>query len=555
MSTGATGVPGGRFGWVKRLALLSLSLLTSCALPGTGDKAPSEAPAPGGQIAVAITEPDSIDPSRASNRAALSVLKVLCDTLVAADPTSGALRPGLAESWTVAPDAKSVTIKLKKGAKFHNGRPLVAQDVVNSMSRFVSTTSGSPHFFLFDKVVGYADVRQQKTELLAGVKAVDESTVQVDLSVPFAEFPAVLAHPAAGAVIPKEEVERSAEAFAKKPLCTGPYTLLEPYEKGKPIKMIRSGERSHSIEGSPRGGAGFVNRITFSLVADGAAAFDLLGKGQVQVADVPIPKLEAARTSRMVLKKGTTGHVAYIGFPVSKAPFDNVELRRALALDIDRDSIVQGLLAGTRKPSLGFLPTAAGPLADEGCPTYIKPRSDPTAARKAMSASGLDPASVKPTVHLNASGGHERWLQPVIDRWGRDLAVTATMKADEWKTYLDTLVDPGATGPFRLAWAVRYPSAEALLDPLFAPGSPDNFTRYASPAFQDLLAKARATAQDAPRQDLYRQALKTICSDMPLIPMWFGQSHIAFAPALADDSMDVDIYGDPVLRELGYPAR
>lgn len=501
---------------------------------------------------MAITEPNSLDPSRASNVSAMLVMKVLCDTLVSFDPRTGALVPGLAQSWTVAPDAKSVTLKLRD-AKFHNGRKLVAQDVVYSISRFVHPKTGSPEFFFFDRVAGYADVRQEKTDTLGGVKAIDESTVQVEMSEPFAEMPAVLSHPAAGAVVPKEEVDKGADAFALRPSCTGPYTPAEPYVKGQKLTLIRSGERDHEIEGVARGGAGFANKVEFRIVADAGAGLDLLKKSEVEVAEVPISRLDEARSSKAKVVSGTNGHLAYIGFPVTKPPFDNTSVRRALALDVDRTHIIDDLLAGTRGIPRGFLPPAAGKLSRTSCSDGVKPRSDVKAAKAAFTSSGVDPAGVKPTVYLNSSGGHERWLQPVIDRWGQDFGVTATMKAEEWKTYLDHLVDPGVDGPFRLAWAVKYPSPEALLGPLFGPGSPDNFTRYAGTGFLDALTKARGTPADNARAELYVKALQGLCADMPIIPMWFGQSHHAFAPTLATP-LALDVFGDPILREIGFPA-
>lgn len=526
----------------------------ACAVSGKDDPKAKQV-SEGGTLAVAITAPDQIDPSRASNRSGVFVLKQICDTLVAFEPRTGELRPGIAESWTISADAKKISFKIREGVKFHNGRDLVAEDFVYSLSRFVHPKTGSPQYFFLRRIVGYQDVRAEKTATLTGVKATNARTLEIELSEPFAELPAVLSHPSAGAAIPKEEVDKSPEAFAAKPVCTGPYLVSLPWSAGQDINLLRFPDYHGTNIAFLRGGKGYASKIVLRNVPDDEAGYKLFEEKRVHISNVPVSRLVAARKAKHEVVGGANGHFAYLGLPVTKPPYDNVNLRKALANAIDRKAIVEDLLAGTREIPRSLLPRAAGVAAAGGtCPALLRPRADLNAARAALGASTIDPATVKPVIYFNSGGGHEKWIAKVIEQWGQALAITATAQPEPkaFKEHVDFLVEPGADGPFRLAWPVAFPSAEALYDPIFTTGSLDNFTRYTSPEFEEKLKKARSTVGDKERRLAYAEAGAILCRDVPVIPMWFGSNHVVYTSANGPSrSRALDIYGDPILRELG----
>ncbi|MEO7804349.1 MAG: ABC transporter substrate-binding protein, partial [Actinomycetota bacterium] len=423
-----------------------------------------------------------------------------------------------------------VVFKLRPGTKFHNGRELVAQDFVFSMSRFAHPKTGSTQHFFFDRVAGYAELRSGAAQTLSGVRAVDTKTLEVQLTKPFAEFPAIMAHAAAGTAIPQEEVAKDPAAFALKPVCTGQYLVAEPWVRGSQIKLsLTRGKES-------------IKTIIVQSVADAKTGYKLLEADLVQVADVPVGKLILARKVKGRLSTGANGLISYIGFPVTKPPYDNVELRKALTASTDRKGINRTLLAGSRLVPEGIFPPSSGFRAP--CAVFD--------AKKALAESAVDPSTLKPTVYFNQAGGHEKWLQRVTEDWKKQLGIEATLKPDEWKKYLDFLVQPGADGPFRLAWAVKYPSPEAIVDAVFEAGSPDNFMRYSSPSFEALVTQARATVDDKTRRALYEKAHEVLCNELPMIPMWFGQNNVAFGPGLTA-ARRLDAFGDPILGALRSP--
>lgn len=542
---------------VGRIAAATLLLSLTASACGRGQPPPRPAKTATEdssvfELRVAITEPGSIEPSKASTKAGLFIVKQICDSLIGFDPATGALRPAIAESWSLGPDAKKLTLNLRAGVRFHNGRELVAEDYVYSLSRLAHPQEGSPQHYLLEKVAGYPLVRTGRSSTLAGVKAPGPRRLEIELTEPYAEFPAVLSHPTMGAAVPKEEVDKSPEGFAAQPACTGPYMLQSPYGAGREIQLIRFDDYYAGNEAFSRDGAGYADRISLRIGPDDASAYERLDSNQVDVAPVPTSALPEARQVEGRVHSGPSGHLAYVGLPTKKAPYDNLNFRKSLALSVDRNQIINGLLARSRQLPAGFLPPTAGPVSGQSaCRETILPRASEARARGALNDSGIDPGGLTMNIYLNSGGGHERWLQEVLDGWKSSLGIDAMLKPSGWEPYLAFLAKPGADGPFRLAWSVRFPSPEALYAPLFSSGSLDNFTGYSSPQFDSLMARARRTVDDSERARLYGEAGQVLCREMPLIPMWFGLSHMAFGPGVtAPGSKYVDVFGDPVVREL-----
>jgi ABC-type transport system substrate-binding protein len=513
-----------------------------------------------GKIAIAALDPKTIDPTKVTEASGLLVVKQICQPLVEADPITGATRPGAAESWDVSEDAKKFTFHLRPGVKFHNGREVVAEDYIYSMSVFASNKEKDSRSFLLDRIAGYKDLRDGKATGLAGLKAPNPQTLEVETAEPFAELPAVLSHAAAGSAVPKEEVDKGAD-FAAKPVCTGPYMLAEPRQPGTNFRLVRFPDYVPEVSVFTRGGAGYADEIEFVIVPNMAEGYNRLLENVVIATPLSPDMLVKARRVRGRLESRSNGIFSYLGFPVTKKPFDNSLLRRALALSVDRTQIIEGLLAGSRAMPEGFLPESAGPAAkDAACPDTVKASSDLKEAKTALEVSKVVAADTHPKINYNdGAAGHESWLAMVADQWKSGLAIESTLAPtpdpEGLAKYLDFLV-AGADGPFRLAWPVEYPSPEALFGPVFLGDSLDNYTRYKSAEFDDLVKKARATVDDKARRALYIQASKILCKELPAVPMWFGESHYAFHSTSASaKEQRLDLFGFPILRELGTRRR
>ncbi|MEX0789467.1 MAG: ABC transporter substrate-binding protein, partial [Actinomycetota bacterium] len=316
------------------------------------------------------------------------------------------------------------------------------------------------------------------------------------------------------------------------------------------IELVRFEDYHGANEAFQDGGRGLAEVLSFRFVESEGAAYRLLAGGEVDLSPVPPEELAAARQGEDRVSSGPNGHVSYIGLPVKKPPFDNPNLRKALALSVDRTSIIGGLLGNSRQAPEGLLPVSAGPGGDVNCAEMDAESADTDAAEAALTQPGVT-APEEMNVYLNSGGGHEQWLETVVERWNSELGIRGVLKPAEWDPYIDFLGGTGADGPFRLAWSVNYPSPEALYAPLFSSSSLDNYSRYSSPEFDAAMNKARSTVGDAERAAAYAEAGAIACRDLPIIPVWFGLDHVAFADGLNTGGQSrLDIFGDPILREL-----
>ena len=536
------------------LAVVMLLLASACNLfPGDPDDEP-EPPDVGGALRVAVTNPGTIDPSRSTSYAAHMVLQNICEPLVTADPATGELMPGAAESWTISDDARTITFRLKGGVAFHDGTEVKASDYVFSISRFVHSKTGSSRRFWFDRVSGYAAVASGTATTISGVTAPDEMTLVIKAARPFADLPAVLSHPGAGSAIPKASAEGA--GFASRPGCTGPYQLMAPWDGKSDLRLVRANGYDGGNEAYSLGGRGFVDEIIFDVVGDLDEGYLLLDEGKVHVAEVPVTnRLVEAREVEGRVETGPSGTVSYIGFPTHKTPFGNANYRRALSAAIDRGRILTDMLADSRLAPEGMLPPSTGRASEESRCDLTRATPDIDAAKQSLADSKATAAEMKFDLHFNNEEDHSIWLTKVIEGWEEHLNVTASLKSKDLKSLLDDLTENKVVSPFRMQWVVEYPSPEAFLAPLFSSTSPDNFTRYRSEEFAAALSAARAERDDERRAALYADAADVLCQDAPIIVMWFGSRHIAFGEDVMSGSLTkVGSLGHPVLRELGLRA-
>lgn len=540
--------PSSRAGF--RLLALMLVVSTGCTLLGPGEEG-TVTPDIGGALTVAVSKPNSLDPSKGSNPAAVLILRQICLPLVEAHPLTGELLPGAAESWEIADGGKEVTFRLREGLEFHDGSLVEAEDYVYSLSRFVHRDTGSRFRFWLNRVPGYTAVSTGKSRTLSGVTAPDPETLVIRAVRPFADLPAVLSHPSAGSAVSKEHAGE--EGFGEQPVCTGPYEVEETQEDDGSVTLVRSETYEPISEAYSRGGRGYLDSIRFE-VASAEEGYQLLEEGEVDLTEVPVTdRFAEAQQTPGRLHSGPNGLVSYLGFPVKRGAFDNVVFRRALALAVDRRSVIEDLLASSRMMPEGFLPPTTGPAAERSkCSETMRPTADADAAALALEASEESEKALSFKIYYNEGEGHEAWLSEVADAWAGHLDVEAELDGREYRRYLDLLASGRHRGPFRLAWRVHYPSPEAFLAPIFRKGSPDNYMGYSSEEFQELLSDARAASDTEERERLYTDAADVLCDDLPMVVMWFGLAHFAFADELVSRSEQrVGIFGEPILRELG----
>lgn len=476
----------------------------------------------------------------------------MCDTLVDVDPRTGELRPAIAQSWTVSDRGGRLTLRLRDGVRFHTGRELTASDVVFTLTRLASESFASRSADLLEPVFGFAELHgdvatddDRFTSRLAGVRASGQRAVEISLAEPYADFVRALAHPAT-APLPREAVERHPDGFARRPVCAGPYAMAEPWDGDGPIRLRRFEDHAPTNEAYTRGGAGYADEIVLRTFPDAGAAFDADG---LDVAPVPRTKVEGA-SGRVV--GGRTPLLELVGLPVGVEPFDRPEVRRALSLALDRERIAA---LHSDEPATGFLP-----FGGDGCGADAPAGPDAERARRALADAGIDLAGETIRFRFNRGGANRRRAEAVAASWEEAFGTRVELTPMGWEAYRER--GTGRTGfdaPFRFSWMPPYPSADRMLRPLFHSGGigRDNWTRYASRDFQEIVTDAREASAAADREDAHERAEALVCNELPMLPVAWDVKHLRLSDRVdSATGLFVGIgFGDPLLRELFVTPR
>ncbi|RVD16746.1 MAG: ABC transporter substrate-binding protein [Mesorhizobium sp.] len=292
----------------------------------------------GGEI-IATYKDDvtTLDPAIGYDWQNWSMIKSLFDGLMDYEPGTTNLKPDLAESYEIAPDGKTFTFKLRHGVKFHNGREMTADDVKYSLDRVTNPKTQSPGAGFFGSIKGYDDVAAGKADGLSGVTVVDPYTVKFELSRPDATFLHVMAINFAH-VVPKEEVEKYGADFGKHPVGTGAFKLAE-WTLGQRIVFVRNPDYWH--KGLPH-----LDKITFEVGQEPIVALLRMQKGEI---DLPLDGIPPAKFQEVMadpeqkarVVEGGQLHTGYITMNTTMAPFDNVKVRQAVNMAINKARIVQ----------------------------------------------------------------------------------------------------------------------------------------------------------------------------------------------------------------------
>jgi oligopeptide transport system substrate-binding protein len=236
------------------------------------------------------------------------------------------------------------------------------------------------------------------------------------------------------------------------------------------------------------------------------------------------------------LQENETASLTYLGFPTGQKPFDNVKVREAISMAINRDLIVKQVLNGLAKPSTDIVTPPIPGSRDDAC-DYCK--YDPEQAKKLFEESGVDPKGLTVEYYFNSGSGHDAWVEAAARQVQETLGINYKLKSTEWAQYLELLGNQKFTGPFRLGWSLDYPSPENYLRPIVGTGGDSNYTGYSNKKVDDLLVKGDQAGSTEESFQYYQQAGDIALEEMPIIPMWSGIRPTASSTEVGDVRYDV----------------
>lgn len=485
----------------------------------------------GGTLRVALPgDPASLDPRFVADDEGELLVGALFEPLVRVDGRGRAV-PGAATVWEIDDDGRTFTFTLRE-ASFHDGSPVTADDFVRSFARIADGSAEPPSFlaFLLEPVTGSAEALEGGG--LSGVEALDDRTLRISLDEPHPRFLLTLADPSLVPV--PAAADDDLEAFAAAPVGNGPFALAEAPEPGGFVRLA-------AVPDHHRRPA--LDEVLFSIYPDDAdreRQWQDLDDGLLQVADVAPERVEDAvqRYGRSSdgrsgpgLLDGPTSTVYVLGFDLTRAPYDDPVVRRAISQSLDRQALVDQLFDGAALPADRLLPPS---LAASEAGTCDHCRADPEGAAALIADAELDLSEAEPLVLThNESRLHAAVAEQVAAEVTRALGIEVEVEELPLGEYVQTV--RRGDGPwFRLGWDANAPDPDAYLEPLFHSRNVgrDNLTRYADEDTDALLDEARAAATAAEAQTAYREAERRILDAVAVIPLLFEQRNKVVVPGV-----------------------
>jgi oligopeptide transport system substrate-binding protein len=517
----------------KRLASFALPVAAALVLASCGGGSDdgndsgddTSEGAKGGTFSVSSSEPEAFAPtSNCYSSDCSQIINMVWTGLLRVDPETSEQKLQMAESIE-SEDGKTWTIELKDGFTFHNGEPVDAESYVRAWNYAAYGPNATQVGFFFDDVQGYDELQgeEPEAEKMSGVKAVDDATIEVTLKEPFSQFPMVLSYLPASAPM-AEECMQDIKACNEQPIGNGPYQFAETWQHNESITLEKYADYSDEDT------AGNADGITFKLYADLKTAYRDYQSGNLDiVAGVDPSQQEQAKSqySDNVLSVDS-GSYAYFGIPLYMEEFQDVRVRQALSLAIDRETLIERVLNDLHEPATDLVPGFVPGSRDDACEycTY-----DPERAKQLLDEAGGIPGD-EVTIWFNNDGGHEQWVQAMAQGWKQDLGLDFELKSQPFTPYLNTLgTQSKVDGPFRLGWLPDYPSPENYLDPIYGAGS-SNYGKWEGPKHEEFLEKikegnAAATVEEG--VPAYQEAADIVLEEMVVIPLWYGKTFGLFS--------------------------
>ena len=488
-------------------------------------------------------EPPTLDPHEAGDTTSAGIIVEVFSGLVALN-TSLQVVPELASRWDVSEDGVTYTFHLRQDARFHDGKPVTAEDVKYSIERATDTATQSPEASAYlDDIVGVIPKLAGQADEVEGVRVIDSQTVEISINEPKPFFLAKLTYPTSY-VVDRENLESEGDDWVFRPNGTGPFKLAE-YRVGELIVLERN-EHYH-------GGPALLDRV--ELILSGGSAMAMYENGEIDITGVGLSELDRVTNpleplNAEVVVAPPGFDLAYIGFNLSVPPFDDVNFRRALAHAIDKETIALRVLLELVVPATGILP----PDFPGYNPAVQSPGFDPVRAQELLAQSKYASAPPRIIVTIPGTGGSAGLdLEAILNMWEETLGLTVELQQVETATYWEDLNDGRLQAFAGLGWQADYPDPQNFLDILFHSESQLNQSGYGNPEVDRLLEAARVEQDWPARMALYNEAEQLIVDDVPWIPLWFSGEDIvllkpyvkgyALTPLIVPKLKDVYIEG------------
>jgi len=501
--------------------VLVTALIVSGCIPKPRPPTTTTSIAAGGTLNLTGIDPLTLDPAKMNEAGSASyVVQIFSGLLKMGDNLEPA--PDIAENMPeISADGLTYTFHLRQGVKFHDGKTLTASDIKYSWERAANPATKSPTAgtYLGD-IVGVKDELAGKSSQISGVKVVDENTLQVAVDSPKSYFLYKLTYPATF-IVDKDNVNRGAN-WSNQPNGTGPFKVKE----WKPEVSLTLENNNLYYAEKPK-----LNQVKFQY-NNTSGDMDLYETGQIDLTGASTlyydKIMDRSEPFYAELYVSPNLSVEYIGFNSRQPPFDDVNIRRAFNMAIDKDKMINLIYRDMAQKANGILPP--------GMPGYnqnlVGLAYDVNQAKALIAASKYGDATRLPPISLTFSGeggGAGPLLQALVFQWKQNLGVEVKIRqvepeiaAANFAAEVDQL--------YYFSWIADYPHPQDFLDILFHSGSTYNYGQYSNPQVDSLIQKANQTLNREQSFLLYQEAEQKMVDDAACLPLTFGKNYLLIQP-------------------------
>ncbi|MCB8959019.1 MAG: peptide ABC transporter substrate-binding protein [Ardenticatenales bacterium] len=493
---------------------LIMGLLLACSLSG---QLPDSAG--GNQVTISAGQPRTLDPALTLGGPD-SPIGHIFSGLVTLD-THLQVQPDLAAGWEISPDGTVYTFYLRRDVLFHDGSPFTAADVIFSWERATDPALGSDTAGTYlNDIVGANDRLAGASSAIAGLRAIDDYTLEVTIDAPKVYFLAKLTYPVAY-VVQRENVAGNNWEHAA--IGTGPFKL-ERWTDDQEIILTRNVDFY--------GDSGNVDRVVY-LIGQGIPLamyeqdeIDLVGLGGANLARA----LDPNEPFSADLATGVDMCTTTLTFDTTLPPFDDARVRQAFNYAIDKQKLIATLYDGNALPAHGALPPGMPGYND----TLTGYPYNPDQARSLLAEAGYADGAGFPVVSFYTSGYTDvgGLVEAVISMWQETLGVSIQATLLDPFIYYDELYAGNHGQIFSTGWCADYPDPQNFLDILYGTGSNQNLGGYSNPEVDGLLAQAQGEPVPATRLSIYAEAEAQIVTDAPVLFLVHSQSAVLVKPRL-----------------------
>lgn len=464
------------------------------------------------------SEPQDLDPHVVIGQTEHQIIMSLLEGLVTEDPVDLHPVPGVAERWDISPDLKVYTFHLRSNAKWSNGDPVTAQDFLNSFKRALTPSMAYQYAYML-YVVKNAEAYNNGTLTNfdeVGFKVLDPYTLQVTLDSPTPYILSLMCH-ASWFPVHLPTIAKYGDPFQRGSKWTRPgrYVgngafVLDDWKVNYKIVVKKSPTYWDAANVK-------LNSIVFHAIESQDTEERAFRAGQIHVGY----QLSAAKIDRYKAEHPELLHIGpFLGnyfykINVTKPPLNDKRVRQALAIAIDRESLVKNVTRGGQLPAYALTPPDTA-----GYTPRAKIPNDLNLARKLLADAGYPDGKGLPPIEIlyNTFEDHKRIAEAVQQMWKKNLGVDARLLNEEWKVYLDSMHSMNYQVA-RQGWIGDYDDPNTFLDN-WVTGGGNNETGWSNAEYDRLIKEAAHTTDAAQRLEIFQKAEAILMDEVPIIPIY-----------------------------------